>query len=417
MGANESHGGNYSDWAVSDKEHGPLGQIDAAADLGLDKRVVNKAIKVWGRRGYRRTTVLLKDRDSFRDRLATCPEQGGGLRPVSSILPGLEAFTDGPLKDQKALLPKKPRPTDTGSGLTVQSRHHYTRMKQVTELARLGEAENQDMGFMARMLTLCSLPRTDPGDRAQYKRQNGPYRLIMTAGGDNKLPSGNLPRLLLAWVCTEAVRTQDKRLVLGQSLSAFMQQLGINSDSGGSRGDRTRLRNQIDRLFNCHIGMIYETREGRKASTGGRFAAKTMLWWDYKQPDQQTLWRSWIELGDELFEKIVTHPMPIDMGILKTLRRSSLGLDLYMWLSYKTFTLYSQNRKPERLAWDQLYRQFGSDPALAGDKTTVQNFRKDALREIAKLKLCWPTLDVRTTTGALEVRACQPSITPKALKA
>ncbi len=102
------------------------------------------------------------------------------------------------------------------------------------------------------------------------------------------------------------------------------------------------------------------------------------------------------------------------MGILRTLRRSSLGLDLYMWLSYKTFTLYRQNKKPERLAWNQLYRQFGSDPALAADKNTVQNFRKDALREIAKLKLCWPTLDVRTTLGALEIRACEPSVLPKA---
>jgi hypothetical protein len=248
----------------------------------------------------------------------------------------------------------------------------------------------------------------------QYKRQNGPYKLIMIAGGDNKLPYGNLPRLLMAWVSTEAVRTQDKKLILGKSLAAFMHQLGIKSDSGGSRGDRTRLRNQSDRLFNCHIDMIYETREG-KASTGGRFAPKTMLWWDYRQPNQDTLWQSWIELGEELFQEIVTHPMPIDMNILKTLRRSSLGLDLYMWLSYKTFTLYRQKKKPERLAWDQLYRQFGSDPALASDKNTVQNFRKDVLREVAKLKLCWPTLDVRPTLGALEICGCEPSIAPKAI--
>ena len=56
--------------------------------------------------------------------------------------------------------------------------------------------------------------------------------------GLNKLPFGNLPRLLLAWVCTEAVRTQSRELVLGKfSLSKFMRTLGINSDSGGSRGD------------------------------------------------------------------------------------------------------------------------------------------------------------------------------------
>ena len=59
----------------------------------------------------------------------------------------------------------------------------------------------------ARLLALCSLPRTNPGNRIQYRRVNGPYTLYMTAGGGNKLPYGNLPRLILAWVSTEAVQT------------------------------------------------------------------------------------------------------------------------------------------------------------------------------------------------------------------
>ena len=46
--------------------------------------------------------------------------------------------------------------------------------------------------------------RTNPGNRLQYVRRNGPYTLIITATGGYKLPFGNLPRLLLAWVCTEA---------------------------------------------------------------------------------------------------------------------------------------------------------------------------------------------------------------------
>ena len=50
-----------------------------------------------------------------------------------------------------------------------------------------------DLGFMARMMALCSLPRTNPGNRIRYTRQNGPYTLYMTAGGGNKLPFGNLP--------------------------------------------------------------------------------------------------------------------------------------------------------------------------------------------------------------------------------
>ena len=58
---------------------------------------------------------------------------------------------------------------------------------------------------MARLLTLCSLPHTNPGDRLQYKRVNGPYTLIMTATGEYKLPFGPLPRLLMAWLSTEAI--------------------------------------------------------------------------------------------------------------------------------------------------------------------------------------------------------------------
>ena len=126
---------------------------------------------------------------------------------------------------------------------------------------------------MVRLLTLCSLPRTDPGDQLQYKRQNGPYKLVMIAGGDNRLPFGNLPRLLLSWICTEAIRTKERKLILGNSLLAFMRKLGVNNNSGGSRGDRTRIKDQIDRLFNCHIDLIYETRD-TKISTGGRIASK-----------------------------------------------------------------------------------------------------------------------------------------------
>ena len=88
-----------------------------------------------------------------------------------------------------------------------QALHHFTQADQVNQLVGASEAD-PDLGFMARLLALCSLPRTNPGNRLQYKRVNGPYQLYMIAGGGNKLPYGNIPRLLLAWVTTEAVRTQ-----------------------------------------------------------------------------------------------------------------------------------------------------------------------------------------------------------------
>ena len=40
-----------------------------------------------------------------------------------------------------------------------------------------------------------------------------------------------------------------------------------------------------------------------------------------------------------------------------------LGLDLYMWLTYRTFSLDGQ----QRLSWPMLYRQFVADPDRASD--------------------------------------------------
>ena len=74
------------------------------------------------------------------------------------------------------------------------------------------------------------------------------------------------------------------------------------------------------------------------------------------------------------------------MNILKALKRSSLGIDFYLWLTYRTFTL----KRPLRLSWVCLYRQFGVKPVKAGDNRTVDNFRTDCLRELKKIKVAWP---------------------------
>ena len=53
------------------------------------------------------------------------------------------------------------------------ARRGFTQADQVNQLVSASEAD-PDLGFMARMLALCSLPRTNPGNRLQYKRVNGP---------------------------------------------------------------------------------------------------------------------------------------------------------------------------------------------------------------------------------------------------
>ena len=282
-----------------------------------------------------------------------------------------------------------------------RARRHFTRLDQVAQLVGVSEAD-PELGSIARLLALCSLPRTNPGNRTQYVRRNGPYTLVMSCASTVKLPYGPLPRLLLAWVTTEAVRTQNPVLVLEDSLSAFMRKLGLESSGGAGR---IRLRNQMDRLFNAAVSLTYEDEHGKRfmSSTiaeGGEF------WWNFKRPEERSLWESKIELGAKFFEEVIRHPVPLDMNILREIKRSSLGLDLYLWLTYRTFTL----KAPLRLSWKALYRQFGVDPSKASDRVTVDNFRKDCLRELVKIKSAWPRMQYRTDLGVLVLSPSLPCI-------
>ena len=85
-------------------------------------------------------------------------------RKRSELVPIAEAFSDlsGPVAALRDASP--------------QARHHFTQADQVNQLVGASEAD-PDRGFMARLLALCSLPRTNPGNRLQYKRTNGPFTL------------------------------------------------------------------------------------------------------------------------------------------------------------------------------------------------------------------------------------------------
>ena len=175
----------------------------------------------------------------------------------------------------------------------------------------------------------------------------------------------------------------------------------------GSFALRTRLRNQMKRLFSATVQLIYEDQHG-EARVSSFIADRTEFWWNARKPNEPSLWESKIELSEKFFNEIIRHPVPIDMNTLTALKRSSLGLDLYLWLVYRTFPL----RTPQRITWRQVYRQFGLHPSNASDKRTVLDFRRKVLRELKKIKLAWPELNYSTAPGLLILHPSTPAIAP-----
>lgn len=231
-------------------------------------------------------------------------------------------------------------------------------------------------GFTARAMVLASMPHSAPKE-TYFERKNGHYTLTMQADQTVGLPYGSIPRLIMAWLTTEAVRTKSRHLVLGQSLADFMRQIDMNP-TGGKYGTITALREQMKRLFSTTIRCTYSDDE-RLSGVNMLLAEEYDLWWNPKTPEQIGLWQSTVTLSEKFFKEITTSPIIFYMAALKALRKSPLALDIYMWLTYKN----SYAKHPVVISWESLQLQFGAGyPETAQGKADFKRKFKYALKKI-----------------------------------
>lgn len=243
------------------------------------------------------------------------------------------------------------------------------------------------LGYLARVMVQATMPhREQPGN--EFTRSNGYLTLTILAPSRVGLPYGTVPRLLLAWLTTEAVRTRSPELVLGPTLASFMRELDM-MPTGGRWGTIPRLRTQMRRLFSAAVSCIY-TDTNHDSGQAMNVARRWDLWWDPKQPAQAALWTSTVTLSADFFEEVIRRPVPVDMSALRALRRSPLALDTYAWLTYRMSYL----RQPVTVPWEALQLQFGADYERA------DNFRaavRDALRKVLTV---YPEARVAEAVGA-----------------
>lgn len=272
-----------------------------------------------------------------------------------------------------------------------------------------------ERAFMARQLVQCTLPHSDPGNVPIWKRSSGNTTLAIQPGMDIDTeksigyPYGTIPRLLLFWIITEAVQTKSRRLVLGRSLAEFMRAVGLDPNGGGKRSDQKRLKDQMRRLFKCHISFNAEMNEN--GAHGERWrnmevAPDGELWW-HPHPNQTAFWESWIELGEKFFAAVLASPVPIDMRALRALKRSPLALDLYAWVSFRAFVIVQKKQPPKFTSWRLLMQQLGADYGTAND------FQKKAGPALRKIAALYPGLTIGMTTGGFTIHASRLAVPQK----
>ena len=284
------------------------------------------------------------------------------------------------------------------SVLSPQALGHFTAVDQLRALQRTAAADT-DLGFYARIMTLLSLPRTDPGDARVWVRENGPFRLVMVPhGAEGGLPWGVIPRMLLSWICTEAVRTKSPEITLGGSVLRFMQKVGVAEHrSGGRFGAHHRIQEQARRLFDSTIQVVYSPPGGPHRKVAGPVADEQTLWTHYElRARRGNGVATQVVLGNRFFLEVTERPVPIDLGILRSLTRSALGLDLYVWLTYRVHGLTA----PLEIPWSAMYRQFSQgSPEVTLTRWRLNHFRTRVLRELGKIALAWPDLSYVSVPG------------------
>ena len=77
------------------------------------------------------------------------------------------------------------------------------------------------------------------------------------------------------------------------------------------------------RLFRCSVQLVYEGGE-HEVVVSSFIADRAEYWWDVSRPDAPSLWDSTIRLGEEFFNEIIRHPIPLDLNTIKALKRSPL---------------------------------------------------------------------------------------------
>lgn len=291
----------------------------------------------------------------------------------------------------------------------------------VRAASEIWNAEAPNISYVASIFVQCSLPYRDPGDVPVWTRRNGDLTMLVQPGWTTDrttgepisvgYPSGVMPRLLIGWLSTEAVRTRSPELELGDSLRGFMAKLHLKP-TGGKNGSITKLRAQMERLFRARLSVQYDT-DLRQAGADLSIASAWSLQWPARgeqTPEQHSLLPSVVRLSPDFYQRVVESPVPVNMDAIIALRGSALRIDLYTWLTYRMSYLH----RPTLIPWEDLYVQFGS--MMKATPAGRAQFRREVKGHLEKILIVYPQARVEVTDKGLMLRPSPPHVPFRGLR-
>ena len=318
-----------------------------------------------------------------------------------------------------------------------------TTRKRATKAAELTRAQEKDitarenfqqqeygmeeLAYMPSQLVQCTFPHHDPGNVPAWSRST-PWLTVTFQPGYRidqatrqpvciGYPYGTIPRLLMFYLMTEIqikknrddLTAEEKRTVhLGDSLGAFMRNIGLNPDNGsGKRSDRKRLREQVERFLRVRVNFDQpHVEDDGYAFVDMLISERGEFWWTAKDDDQKDLFESYIVLSENFYQRVLKNMVPLDIAALRALKNSALHLDLYAWFLYRAHTLRRGKGEAQRVEWRSFMMQSGAS------YKHVRQFRAKVIESLAVVQPFLKHLRIEATEKGLTLHPPRLAILP-----
>ena len=195
--------------------------------------------------------------------------------------------------------------------------------------------------FLPRHLVTMTLPHRRVAE-STYVRHDGDLRLSFHVDPEIGLPFGVYARLILMFLTTERIRSKDRRFELKSSWRAFLKNMEIPWNGRAHRLIKEQLFRLCSTTFSSHFGKDGEDEKHDSLVI-------TDQWFHSSDCIQ-------ITFSDSFFSLTQQSVIPLQSEIVRQIKRSPLALDLYAWLTYRTWKIDREHFIP----WKKLRRQFGS---------------------------------------------------------
>ncbi len=260
--------------------------------------------------------------------------------------------------------------------------------------------------FLHTVMCQVGLPRSFTESKT-FERRNGHISILLEAGKlyngkdwvQQPLPYGSTPRLVMVHVSSEAIRTKNRNVEIGDSMREFLTKLGL-STSGGSRGGYTNLKKQMEALAACRLtlGMF---AEGQVVTVDAKPIKRFAAWLD-QDGSQPTLWPGSMELTQDFYNTLQNHAVPLDYRALSALKHSALALDIYTWLAHRLCRI----DKPGglMLSWENIRDQFGQEYCNPRD------FKKEFRDVMRQTLIVYPEAHVSEIDGGIHLYPSKPPL-------